>query len=216
MAKKKTSGRKKPPKLKVMVSSSVYGIEDLLRQTTGILEGFGYEVWMSREGTIPVHPGRSNFANCLEAVDRCDVFIGIITGWYGSGVASGELGITHQEVLRAIEKDKLRWFLVHYDVRVARLLLKQFRFLKDGKTPRKRKLVLHGNPVISDVRVLEMYESAARYDVPLPERTGNWVQEYATMDEATKFIDFQFQDVEAIRGLLEERNERQRKARRKR
>jgi len=214
MAKKKASGRKKPPKLKVMVSSSVHGIEDLLRQTTGILEGFGYEVWMSREGTIPVHPGRSNFANCLEAVDKCDVFVGIITGWYGSGVASGELGITHQEVLRAIERDKQRWFLVHHDVTVARLLLKQFRFLKDGKTPKK--LVLSDNPVISDVRVLEMYESAVRYDVPLAERTGNWVQEHATMDEATKFIGFQFRDIEAIRELLRERDERQRKVRRKR
>ncbi|WP_197062914.1 DUF4062 domain-containing protein [Hymenobacter sp. APR13] len=27
-----------------------------------------------------------NFANCIAAVEECDVFLGIITGNYGSGI----------------------------------------------------------------------------------------------------------------------------------
>lgn len=58
----------------IMVSSSVYGIEDLLDQVFAMLRGFGYTVWMSHAGTIPINPGKSNFENCLAAVEDCDLF----------------------------------------------------------------------------------------------------------------------------------------------
>jgi hypothetical protein len=104
----------------IMVSSTVHGFEPLLDQVFAALQGFGYRVWMSHKGTIPVHSRNTAFQSCLEAVEHCDAFLGIITGRYGSGVASGERSITHQEIRRAVELDKLRWFLVHRDVTVAR------------------------------------------------------------------------------------------------
>ena len=113
-------------RLKIMVSSTVFGIESLLDQVFATLDGLGYEVWMSHKGTIPTNPHRSNFGNCLDAVSECDLFLALITGRYGS-TAPGELSITHQEIHRAIALDKLRWFLVHHDVTVARQLLRQFR-----------------------------------------------------------------------------------------
>jgi hypothetical protein len=87
-----------------------------------MLEGYGYEVWMSHKGTIPTNPRKNNFANCLDAVEGCDAFLGIITGQYGSGVEAGKMSITHQEMNRAVQLGKMRWFLVHHDVVVARQL----------------------------------------------------------------------------------------------
>ena len=71
--------------LRILVASAVYGLEHLLDQVFSTLEGYGYEVWMSHKGTIPTDPRLSNFENCLLAVDACDLFLGVITGRYGSG-----------------------------------------------------------------------------------------------------------------------------------
>ena len=42
-------------KLKLMVSSTVYGLEGFLDRIFAILESYGYEVWMSHKGTIPTN-----------------------------------------------------------------------------------------------------------------------------------------------------------------
>ena len=69
--------KKKP--LIAMVSSTVYGIEELLERIYAILTRFGYEVWMSHKGTVPVISTRSAFENCLHAVEQCDLFLSLIT-----------------------------------------------------------------------------------------------------------------------------------------
>ena len=51
--------KKKP--LIVMVSSTVYGVEELLERIYAILTRFGYEVWMSHKGTVPVISTKSAF-----------------------------------------------------------------------------------------------------------------------------------------------------------
>lgn len=51
-----------------MVSSTVYGQEELLDRIYAILTGFGYEVWSSHSGTMPVNSNVSAFDSCLEAV----------------------------------------------------------------------------------------------------------------------------------------------------
>jgi hypothetical protein len=190
------------PKLKLMVSSTVYGLEGLLDQVFGVLETYGYEVWMSHKGTIPTNPKRTAFANCLEAVNGCDAFMGLITGNYGSGVGSNQRSITHREIVRAVSQKKLRWFLVHHDVVVARQLLKQFRFDSDGK--KRPHTFFKKTAVLSDIRVLEMYESATRHSLPLARRAGNWVQEYSSQADALRFIEAQFREPSRIRRLLEE------------
>ncbi|MBU4262045.1 MAG: hypothetical protein KKC76_09260 [Proteobacteria bacterium] len=38
----------------ILVSSTVYGIEELLERIYTLLTAFGYEVWMSHKGTMPV------------------------------------------------------------------------------------------------------------------------------------------------------------------
>jgi len=86
-------------KLKVMVSSTVYGVEDELERIYSKLTNFGYEVWMSHMGTMPVFSDNSAFENCLEGVRRCDIFLGIIGCQYGSGQNPDDptsLSIVHQ------------------------------------------------------------------------------------------------------------------------
>ena len=197
------TGEAGPPlrKLKLMVSSTVYGLEGFLDQVFAILEGYGYEVWMSHKGTIPTNPKRTAFTNCLEAVNACDVFLGLITGNYGSGLGPNQRSITHREIVRAVSQTKLRWFLVHHDVVVARQLLKQFRFDEKGG---KKTLVFEPTAVLEDLRVLEMYESAIRHNLPLSKRAGNWVQEYSSESDAMRFTEVQFRDPRRIQQLLEE------------
>ena len=63
-------------KLTILVSSSGYGIEELLDRIYVLLTAYGYEVWMSHKGTLPVFSNQSAFGNCLAAVEKCDIFLG--------------------------------------------------------------------------------------------------------------------------------------------
>ena len=116
----------------ILVSSVNYGVEDLLEQIYAILSGFGYRVWMSYKGTMPVKHGLTAFDNCLAAVKECDLFLGLITGRYGSGKIKNSKSITHREIELAVSLGKPRWFLCHMNVTIARELLKQFRFDEHG------------------------------------------------------------------------------------
>lgn len=184
----------------VMVSSTVYYQQSFLDQVFASLEAFGYTVWMSHAGTLPVNPGLSNFRNCLKAVEVCDVFLSIITGRYGSGKGKRGKSITHQELDRAISQKKLAWFLVHHDVVVARQLLQQYK-----PTPRNLtwKFPFRKTPVLEDLRVLQMYEKAIQHNVPLSKRSGNWVQEYYYSREALRFIEGQLSDTKRVLSLIE-------------
>lgn len=178
-------------KLTVMVSSSVYGKEAMLDQIFAALEGFGYRVWMSCKGTVPVLPGKSAFDSCLEAVERCDLFFGLITPQYGSGSpGGGGDAITHRELARAVELGKPRFLLAHDNVVLARRLLLDLGY-KDLEA--RRTLTLRkGAAIIDDLRLIDMYDVATREDVPISERTDNWVQPYKTPADVFRYLDEQF------------------------
>lgn len=188
------------PKLKLMVASTVYHFEDHLKQICGVLNGFGYEVWNSHLGTIPVHPGRSNLENSVAAARECDAFLGIVRPFYGSGVI-GDRSITHEEFLEALRLDKPRWFLVHRNVAIARQLLKAYIFRKDGT---RTKFKLKRNSIIDDLRVIDLYHEAIQNDVPLVERIGNWAQEFNDRDEIFIYLESQLKDTERVRRICEE------------
>lgn len=151
---------KQEGKLKIMVSSTVYGIEELLDRVYTLLTSFGYEVWMSHKGTLPVFSSRTAFENCLQAVQDCDIFLGIITPHYGSGQNPKDplsRSITHQEILKAIELNKPRWLLAHENVVFARTLLNNLGF--KGREKRNT-LSLKKNSVFTDLRIINLYEDA--------------------------------------------------------
>ncbi len=145
-------------------------------------------------------PNRSNLQNCLEAVRQCDCFLGIIRSAYGSGIA-GKLSITHEECLEAVRREKPRWFLVEQSVTTARRLLRPYMFRKNGQ---RTKFKLKKNPVIDDLRVIDLYHDVIRNSVPLAERKGHWAQEYSRIEDALRHIEFQFKDTESVRRICKE------------
>jgi hypothetical protein len=193
------ASKKKPPI--IMISSTVYGIEELLERMYAVLTQFGYEVWCSHMGTVPTNSTLSAFDNCIKAVEDCDLFLGLITPQYGSGIAKGDISITHQELLKAIELNKPRWLLAHDHVVFARILLRQL----SHKTQEDReKLTLAGSPVIDDLRVIDMYEAAIRNPLKFRDRTGNWVQKFVSDDDALRYATAQFYRFQEVERLLEE------------
>ena len=187
----------------IMVSSTVYGIEELLDRVHSMLTGFGYDVWMSHKGTVPVRSDRTAFENCLAAVEKCDLFLGIITPHYGSGrdpEKRDEPSITHQEMRLAIQLKKPRWILAHDHVVFARSLLRNLGYDGQvGRAPLAAKF--KKTQLLSDLRVLDLYEEATidAEKVPLADRAGNWVQKYLSTADGAMFVGaqfFRFQEVE--------------------
>ncbi len=174
-----------------MVSSCVYGIEELLEQVFAILSGAGFTVWMSHKGTVPVDPEKSNFDNCLAAVENCDLFLGILTTRYGSGLdkETGENSITHRELLRALELNKPRWFLAHRDLVFARRLLMDLGFEDEAK---RSSLRLVSKVAVGNLRVIDMYDAVTQAEKDLKDRVGNWAQPFVTNDDANVFVVSQF------------------------
>lgn len=194
----------KAKKLTVMVSSTVYGIEELLERIHSQLTLYGYEVWMSHSGTVQTFSSRTAFENCLEAVEKCDLFLGIITPHYGSGQDKDkpeELSITHQEIRKAIKLDKSRWLLAHDHVVYAWSLLKNLGF--EGQEGRAD-LNLKKTPILTDLRVLDMYEEAIVHGVPLAERKGNWVQKFRSTQDGSRFVDGQFFRYHEVEEFIKE------------
>lgn len=191
-------------KITVMVSSTVYGIEDVLDRVYDILTAFGYEVWMSHKGTLPVFSNRSAFENCLEGVRRCQIFLGIIGTRYGSGVDEDDpqsLSIVHQELRLAIKMKKPRWLLAHENIITARTLFEKIGH--EGVEGRKT-LTLQKSGVLEDLRLIDMYEEAILDRLPLPERKGNWVQKFHDDHAAAEYVIFQFHRYQEVEAYIRE------------
>ncbi|XZW56183.1 DUF4062 domain-containing protein [Acinetobacter baumannii] len=187
-------------RLKIFVSSTVYGFEELLNRIYTLLTSFGYEVLMSHKGTVPVSSKETAFESCLRGVEECDLFLGVITPKYGTGKSEAESrSITHLEMLKAVELHKPRWFLAHNHVVFARSFLKDLGY--KNREDRKNLALKKAANSIEDLKVIDLYEDVTLEGLPLEERQGNWVQKFETDDDANLFVIAQFSkylDVEAI------------------
>jgi len=89
----------------LMVSSAVYGFEDLLDRIYASLSTLDYEVWMSHAGTMPVYPEMTALESCRKAVQDCHLFLGIILPKYGSGKEKlADDSIVHEELREGLEE----------------------------------------------------------------------------------------------------------------
>lgn len=186
--------------ISIMVSSTVYNFEDDLDQICAILERYGYTVLNSHWGTIRARPGQSNLQLCLEAVQNCDFFLGIIRPFYGSGRV-GPLSIVHQEIRRAIELNKPRYFFAHDHVPYTRQLLAQYLYTRTGRW-KGFPLNFKRTSVMDDLRVISIYDDAIRNEIPILERADHWVQTFRTIGELFRCIDCQFKDIETVRRAI--------------
>ena len=173
-------------KIKIMISSSIWGFDDNIRQVAAYLEKLGYEVISSLLGTVKVHPDKSNLENSVLAVEECDVFLGFIRTFCGTGKV-GDKNITFEEFKRAIELDKPYWFMAEHDVEFSRKLF------SNGISAMER-----GKGVWE-----EMYDFVTKSDVKdISSRTGNWVQPFYQIGDIIKFVQRQFEDVAYIREII--------------
>ncbi len=183
--------------IKIMVGSTVYGFEDQLSQIVAQLNTLGYTVLNSHHGSIKVNPHVSNLDNCLKAVEECDLFLGIIRPYYGTGNI-GDKNITFEEIKKAIELKKPYWFLVHRDVIFARNLFKKIK-MKSGD-----EIVIEDNKLF-DKRSIDIYEYIIKNHVPVTLRNGNWAQEFYRLDEMMVYINAQFTDKDFINEILSQK-----------
>ncbi|MFN7844783.1 MAG: DUF4062 domain-containing protein [Pirellula sp.] len=196
--------KKQNKPITIMVSSTVYGSEDVLDRVYDLLTSFGYEVWMSHKGTLPVFSKKSAFENCLEGVRRCQIFLGIIGTRYGTGIKKQDpdsLSIVHQELRLAIELKKARWLLAHENILTARTLFSKLGYV--GVEGRKS-LTLKPSDVLEDKRLIDMYEEATFDRLPLDERKGNWVQKFHDYQDSGRYIIFQFRRYQEIEAYIRE------------
>lgn len=170
-----------------MVSSTVYGTEADLDQIAAILrQQFGYDVIMSKEGSIYVPIGFTPEQACLKAVNDCDLFFGIIFPRYGSG-------ITHKEFLEANRLNKPRWFVSHEKIEYLRKLLQPKMYAKSGK---RKKFEIPKTSVLDSVKVVDMYNDVKK----------NWVQSFTNISEVQLFLETQFGDVKKRRKEINNLN----------
>ncbi len=185
----------------IMVSSTVYGIEELLDRIYAVLTQFGYEVWSSHAGTMPTNSAISAFDNCIQAVKDCDLFLGLITPYYGSGVVGTDISITQKELNTAIELNKPRWLLAHDHVVFARKLLEK---LGHDDAEKRAAVPFESSVVLDDLRVIDMYDTAIRNEVRFRDRTGNWVQKFVSGEDALRYATAQFYRFQEVERFLEE------------
>ena len=167
----------KKRKLKIMVSSTVYGNQDILDQIAAILrQKFGYEVIMSKEGSVyvPVQFIDNPRLACLQAVNDCDLFLGIIFPRYGSS-------ITHDEFKEAVRLNKPRWFVAHEKIEYLRKLFQPYMF---DEHKARTDFELKKNSVLDSIKVVDMYNDVRH----------NWVQPFSNPGELLFFIEQQFKD----------------------
>ena len=187
-------------KIEIMVASTVYGFEDQINQVCGLFEQKDFHPVNSHYKTMPVDPAKSNLENCLDGVRNCDCMFGIIRPYYGSGVI-GPTSITHEEMKLAIALKKPHWFITHRDVRVARTLLKQYMYKKDGS--RKTGFKFKSTSLLDDIRLIDLYNDTIKNDIPVEERVGHWTDEYFDLNDIIKVIHTQFDDKERILDIIE-------------
>ena len=201
------------PKLKIMVSSTVYGIKPLLKQVYDMLEGFGYEVWMSAVGTLPNASGNHTYDDCLEAAEQCDLFLCLITGRYGSSV--GGTGITQLELEAAINVGMPRWVMVEEKIKVARAVFRKlgYKSIEDREAfykklgldeeSARKEMLKREKDVFDDLRVIDMFEIATLQNIPEVQRKGNWVQSFYDFEDVKRYVGAQLGDYERSRKLVE-------------
>lgn len=184
----------KSPKIKVMVSSTVYGFEDKMTKVCATLEGYGYEVLNSHYGTISSVLGANPTDACLKAVEECDFFFGIILPRYGSG-------ITHQEIEKAIQLNKPRRFLVHFHVPLARQLLAQYMYSDEKNRVRRKHFKFKKTSILEDIRVIDMYNDAIQDGKPMAKRI--WAQQFIDFDvDGMRHLDAIFADYKKFASNL--------------
>lgn len=215
--------------LKVMVSSSIYEFEDQIDAICSYLEMLGYEVISSKEGTLKVDPRLNNFENCYKAVEGCDLFLGIVRPYTGSGREGGK-SVTFREFETARKNHKPSWYIIDNRVKWTSDFCRQLE-LRDR--PRKLTKILACLWRKFYYPLLEQHNPQSRlFDLFQPDRSrsfseacfemerfvnqrgkyrpedgcvrNNWMQYCSSLSEMKTFIKTNFADYDMIDSIINE------------
>lgn len=195
--------------IKVFVASTVYNFENDLDRIYNLIDNYGYDVYMSHKGSIPLDSKQSNLKNCTSGVEDCDVFVGFIRPDYGSGVLEkGGKSITHIEFETAFKKNIPRFVLADYRVAFTRELFRNNKVIRNSLSETLSfDDISFENSKVMDTRSVRMYNEAIKdKERPASKRTGNWVQTYKNIDEILLHLDSQFSYSERIEKLIKNSN----------
>ncbi len=136
-------------------------------------------------------------------MEKCDLFLSIISPQYGSGknIEDG-ISITHKELRKAIKLNKPRWILAHDQVVFSRTLLKNLGFKTDEERAALKLTAKTGE--FNNLKVIDMYEEAIQDKIDLEDRTANWVQKYQSNTDAQLFATAQFFRYQEVENFLKE------------
>ncbi|MCH6198624.1 DUF4062 domain-containing protein [Aquiflexum sp. LQ15W] len=205
-------GKKSKKVQKLMLASTVYGFEDQLSKIIMDLGQHNFDILNSFYGSLKVNPKLSNLENCVNSVKEADIFLGIVRSYYGTGnirnkdaVDVEDKNITFEEIRKAIDLEKQRWFYVHRDVDFCWKVLEHievkatFEEKQKGKTTNKN--TLRPNAFIYP-KTIELYNFVIKdHETNVALRNGNWAQEFLVMSEALRYIQTQLKDLEFIESL---------------
>ena len=78
------------------------------------------------------------------------------------------------------------------------------RYLGHEDPESRRSLKLRQNKVLDDLRVIDMYEAAVLSEKPMRNRQGNWVQKFASDEDALLFATAQFSRYQEVEAFIRE------------
>lgn len=193
--------------IKVFIASTVYNFQTELDKIYELLDGFGYDVFISYKGTFLTDSSESSLQNCKDGVNDCDVFVGFIRPDYGSGVLEkGGKSITHQEFELAVSRNIPRFVMADYRVTFTRSLIRKATLdipdLGVHINLNSKNININDNNIM-DIRCVQLYEEMIKDKMPPLTRKGNWVQEYVSLEDIRLYLDSQFKYPERIRKLID-------------
>lgn len=191
--------------IRIFVASTVYIFQTELNKIYELLDNFGYDVLNSHKGTVLIDSKESNLTNCLNGVEECDVFIGLIRPDYGSGILQKNgKSITHLEFETAIRRDIPRFILADYRVAFTRSLIRKAELIDAGTSIKVHSGNIRFNDdKIMDIRCVQLYEEMRKDKLDPVTRKGNWVQEYFSLEDIRLHLDSQFRYPERISKLID-------------
>ena len=191
--------------IRIFVASTVYNFQTELNKIYELLDNFGYDVLNSHKGTVLIDSKESNLTNCLNGVEECDVFIGLIRPDYGSGILEKKgKSITHLEFETAVRRDIPRFILADYRVAFTRSLIRKAELTYEGTLIKVHSgNIKFNDDKIMDIRCVQLYEEMRKDKLDPVTRKGNWVQEYVSLEDIRLHLDSQFKYPERIRKLID-------------
>lgn len=86
---------------RVFISSTCFDLGDARAALTTFLEGYGFEVLNSQQGSFGVKPKVHSHEACLEEVESADLLVLLVGGRYGGTFIGSTRSITNEEVNKA-------------------------------------------------------------------------------------------------------------------